>query len=251
MSAFPGKPAGKIAWIAPIAVLAALLLVFGAIIVLSRRAAVSDAPAEAGPFQIPALAHPVDTWDVGDGDSSRLLLARGSGGNSESRELAFAAGMSFEGLVPGALEDVKVGDWLTAIGVPNDVRSFAVKQMVLIPGGGKPDEDGFLRSPGGFTGSEAARSTAEKPFAGGTVEAINGTVVTVRGLAGEMQFDILPNAPLRILRKIATSDIQPGDRIAFAAGANEATMSVLVLPSPPPTAPGGPGAGQRPQSGLP
>jgi hypothetical protein len=249
LSAFPPKP-GRLQWLAPLVVLVVLIAVLGAIIVLSRRAGTSDAPPEAGPFQRPALTHPTEAWDVSDSDGSRLALARGSGGNSSSRDLPLVDTMSFDGLLPATIADVQVGDWITAIGVPNDVRSFAIKAMVDIPGGGTPDHDGFLRTPGGFAGNEALRDPVQQPFAGGVVQSIDGTTVTVQGLAGTMQFDILPGAPLRKLKKIAASDIHPGDRVAYASGADESTMAVLVFPAPPPDVPKPAGAGGQQPSGA-
>ena len=142
---------------------------------------------------------------------------------------------------------VKVGDWVTIIGIPNAVRSFSIRSVVVFPAGSKPGEEGIVRSEGQFAGHEAAQDPLEKPVFGGTVLSIGSrdgttetarglrpatyTVVTVQGLAGTFTLDLQNETTFALSRLVAgqASDVKDGDRVAFVP-TDGVPAAVLVLP---------------------
>jgi hypothetical protein len=220
-------PARRIvpAWLPPVLLLVAIVMAFAVVILLARRAAAPDVPPEPAAFQPPAPAHPVTALDVQQASAGRVSLSDGS------RDVAFAPGARIEVLSPASAADIRPGDWLAAIGIPNEVRNFSIRSLVLIAEPGTPDGGGVVRSPGGFAGYEASRDPAERPLVGGVVEAVDSQSVTLRGPTGPITLTLTANAPLRRLEAGRPEDVREGDRIAFIAadGLGDA-RSVLVLP---------------------
>ena len=213
------------AWLPPVLLLAAIVTAFAGVILLARRAAEPDVPPEPAAFQPPAPARPVTALDVQQASGGRVSLSDGS------RDVAFAPDARIEVLHPATAAEIRTGDWLAVIGIPNEVRNFSIRSLVLIAEPGTPDADAIVRSPGGFAGSEASRDPAERPLLGGFVEAVDGPRVTLRGPTGPIAVTLTPNAPLRRLSQGGTGDVREGDRIAFiGADALGDARSVLVLP---------------------
>lgn len=210
----------------PLAIAGLLLLAgIGAVLVLAQRSGRSDLPPEPGPLVAPLPAHPVVALDVQQSAGGRLTLSDGS------RDVAPPSGSAVEFLRPIAASGVRPGDWLTVIGIPNEVRNFSIRSIVVLASPAPPDTDGVRRSPGGFAGHEASRDGSERPLLGGIVERVDGEQVTLAGPAGPIAVTLGPRAPLYRLESGDASAIQEGDRIAFlAAPALDAAGAILVLP---------------------
>ena len=213
------------AWLPPAILLGAIVIVFAVVILLARRAAEPDVPPEPAAFVPPAPAHSVKALDVQQASGGRVSLSDGS------RDVAIVPGARIEVLRPASAADIRPGDWLGVIGIPNEVRNFSIRSLVLLTEPGSPDAEGVVRSPGGFAGYEASRDQSERPLLGGIVEAVDGERVTLRGPTGPIAVTLTPSAPLRRLSAGGTEDVREGDRIAFigADGLGDA-RSVLVLP---------------------
>ena len=216
---------GLPAWLAPVALLLLIASAFATVLLLSRRAAAPDVPPEPPAFRPPAAARPVSAHDVQQVVAGRVTLSDGS------RDVPLAPDVRVEVLRPIPPDQVRTGDWLAVIGIANEVRNFSIRSLVLIPGGGAPDAEGVVRSPGGFVGHEASRDQSERPLLGGVVTASDGRTVTLQGPTGPVTVDLAPNAPLRRLAEARPDEIREGDRIAFAGtGGVSDARAVLVLP---------------------
>ena len=225
MTALPRRRAFP-PWIAPLALLLGLLALFGTVILLARRAAAPDVPPEPPTFERPSPVRPVVALDVQQAGAGRVTLSDGS------RDVPLDSALRVEALRPATAEQIRPGDWLAVIGIPNEVRNFSIRSLVILPSPAQPDQEGVVRSAGGFAGHEASRDQNERPVMGGVVTAVEGRRVTLQGPAGPMTVELSPNAPLRRLTEIRPDEIREGDRIAFSAGSGRVTdaRSVLVLP---------------------
>lgn len=237
-------------WIAPIAVVLLLVVGLGAIVVLSRRAAAPDAPSNPAPFSAPAPAHPTQAFDVQDISGGTIRIASGGSTGSSgavTQDLPATSATKWEILESIGNADIKAGDWVQLIGIPNPVRAFSIRSVVVTPGGGAVDEEGFVRSAGGFLGFEATQDANERPILAGKVTAVTsrqGTTETARGLrdvtytvlsldgpSGTLTVDLQDGADIALYRieQGTQADVRDGDRVAYAAGDGPAA-SVLVLP---------------------
>ena len=212
-------------WLAPALAAGLLLAMLAAILLFARRSAATDVPPAPPPFAAPpATALPVlDVQQAGEG---RLTLSDGS------RDMALAPGVAVERLRPASAGEMRPGEWLAIIGVPNEVRNLSIRSLVLIAGALAPDADGVARSPAGFAGHETARDPRERPMLGGTIERIEGNRLTLRTATGTVSVDLTPAAPLRRLEPASSEIIREGDRLAYRPSARPGpagATDVLVL----------------------
>jgi hypothetical protein len=204
------------AWLPPLALIAAIIVAALVVVGLTRRAAAPDVPPQPDAFEPPSPVRPTTALDVQQAVDGRLTLSDGMA-NVSLRPDAIV-----EFLMPAGAGDVRLGDWVAVIGVPNEVRNFSIRSLVLLDRATPPDEEGIVWSQGGFAGHEAARDQAERPLLGGRVTAVDGSHITADGPTGR--------APLLRLVRGEASGIHEGDRIAFPAGAIADAGAVLVLP---------------------
>ena len=234
-------------WIAPVILVLLLVAGMGAIVVLSRRANTTEAPAPAAAFVLPAPARPITALNVSEVSGSTIKLSNADKSSGIGRDLPASEAIRWEVLQRIAPADVKVGDWVTIIGIPNAVRSFSIRSVVVFPAGSKPGEEGIVRSEGQFAGHEAAQDPLEKPVFGGTVMSLGSrdgttevarglrpatyTVVTVQGPAGTFTLDLQNETTFALSRLVAgqASDVKDGDRVAFVP-TDGVPAAVLVLP---------------------
>jgi hypothetical protein len=213
------------AWL-PLLLLVTLLLVgVGAVILLARRSGRSDLPPEPAPFVAPSPARPVVALDVQQSAGGRLTLSDGS------RDLAPHPDARVESLRAISSAEVRPGEWMTVIGIPNEVRNFSIRSIVVLPSTATPDADGVRRSPAGFAGHEASRDGSERPLLGGQIEQVEGERVTLAGPSGPVTVTLGPLAPLYRLEPADAAAVREGDRIAFlSAPSLDTATAVLVLP---------------------
>lgn len=246
-AASAGEPRNLRTWLAPAAVVFALILGLGAIVFLSSRANTTEAPPGVAAFATPIPVRPVFGFDVRQATPGSFQLASAGQASGQERTLTITPNIKWEILEPVSETEIVVGDWLTVIGVPNAVRAFSIRSVVVFPATSTPGEDGLLRSSNGFSGYEAARDPVEKPILSGkvirlsqregTTETARGsvpatyTVVTIQAPGGEVDID-LQNGKEFALHRVAPSDataVQDGDRLAFAATDGE-PQAILILP---------------------
>jgi len=220
-------------WLVPLLFGLALVGVLVAVVVLARRASEPDAPPEPAAFAAPAPPSPVVVFDVEAVDGGRLRV---SGGNNAARQsgvdLVLAPSAAVDLLEPVLAAELKQGDWLTVVGIANEVKNFSIRALVVLPGPVASGGDGIARSPGGFAGGEASRDARERPVLGGVIERVEGNVVTLKTSTGAVTVTLTASAPLRRLRAATTQEIHAGDRLALWAtrdGQPDTSRSLLVL----------------------
>ncbi len=215
------------AWIVP--VILAVLLVAGiaAVLLLARQAARPDAPAQPGRFIPPASARPSAAFDVQSIHGSTLTV---TGNTKDSQEMTLAADTRVEVLDTITPGDLHPEDWMTVIGVPNAVKSFGIRSIVVIAAPGPPNADGIVFTADGFAGNEAARDPKELPILGGTIIRASSLNVVLQTAAGPVSVDFAGAPPLRRVRAATLADIHEGDRLAFlTTGGSLNPAAVLVL----------------------
>lgn len=214
-------------WIPLVGGLALLGILLG-VVVLSQSVGTDDIPPAAPPFQAPPV-NPISSADVKLVDGPRLVIVRQTRAGTEEQELTVPAAARIERLQRIEPAGIRVGDWLTVIGVPNDVKYFSAQALIVIPGGGVPSTGGVVRSPAGFAGYESSRDPRTRAIIGGPVTAVDGIVVRLQGPTGEIRVTAGPEAPARLYRiePASAEDIAEGDRIAGAFDAD--TLDAVLL----------------------
>lgn len=228
-AALPGR---MTRWLLPAALLAALLATGAAVGLLARRGR-DQAPPRPGAFAAPAPAHPAVALDVQQVRGDTLTL----GGPAGSFEVRLVGGVSVYALHPATSADAAPGDWVTVVGVANEVLNFAIRQVVIVPAalGATPDSEGVPRLPSALAGHEANRDRRERPLLAGRVERVDGQSLTYTGRNGAMTLDAGPSSRVQRLTAASPADIRAGDRIAYLPPRPGAALTdaaaLLVLPA--------------------
>ena len=219
------------AWIAPGAALLVLVALLGAVVVAARITGDPALPPAAPALIVPSPARPTVAYDVERAQGDQLVVAAGQDVERQRFEITVPPGTAIdvlEAIEPGAIAP---GDWVTVVGVKNEVRNFAVKMVVVLPGGGTPDGEGWARTAAGFIGDEVARETREVAILGGIVTAVRpGAVVIDSG--GPVTVTLAPDAFLRRIRPGVPADLRDGDRFALhddGSGKPNLAQGMLVL----------------------
>jgi hypothetical protein len=186
------------------------------------------------PPKAPAFVTPepstMTVVDVKQRRGNDLVVIRQVGTDSVEEPLALTAETRIERLRPAVVADVEVGDWLTIVGVPNEVRNFAIHAVIVF----KTETtavDGLPRSPLGFFGHETARNPNDRPLVGGPISAISAedSSVTVDFPSGPAEVLLLPEGRLFVLEAGGEEDIGDGTRIATDPAAGPG-LALLVRP---------------------
>ena len=217
------------AW-APLAGGVLLLTLLGGIVVLSQSVGAGDVPPEPPPFQPPPAVQ-ISASDIKLIDGSRLVIVRQTRAGTSEQELNVPAAAAIERLQAIVPADVVPGDWLTVVGVPNDVKNFSVLSLVIISGAAQPGEDGVARSPAGFAGHEPLRDPRARPILGGPVLRVEDNVITIGGPTGEISVTAGLEAPARLHRiePASISDMGEGDQLAGEFD-SDVPGALLLLP---------------------
>jgi len=207
-----------------------------AIVALASAASSSDVPPAPPPFAAPAAPGGITALDVQSRDGSRVTAVQPSGPRTPAGPpgtVAIASEATIEVLHPAAPADIKVGDVLTIDGVPNQVKNFALRWVIIMPAA-TTEKDGIARSAGGFTGVEADPALDDRAILSGRVTAVSAGDVTFEGAQGPVTLAFVPqgSSPLHVLRLAAGSlaDVAAGARVAGAFGSKPA-RAVLVFPA--------------------
>ena len=228
------------------------------VIFLSQKVGGSDEPPKAKAFVAP-LKSSFTALDVKSRDGGRLTLIEQKGETAVQRELILTDAVKIERLSRITPADLKVGDWVTLIGIPNEVKSFAIHSVVVLPAGAGERVDGAARSAGGFLGYEASRNANDRPLLGGTVEGVDQTPCPAPGAAapggvpgqgapaqtseapvcgdirlkvptGSATVHIEPGGRFYRLETVTGADVKEGDRLAGNFGSGP-PATLLVLPN--------------------
>jgi hypothetical protein len=216
-------------WFVPVGLLLVFVALVATILFLAQRASQPDAPPKPGPFQGPVPVEPVAPFDVETANAGALGLQ--SGASAQAVQVTLAPSIPVEFLEPAAPSTIVPGEVVTVIGIPNEVKSFSIRLVVVFPPDAPFDGDGIARSPSGFAGHESERDQDERPILSGTVASISGKTLTLFTPSGPMTLDLEATAPLRRLETGTGMDVQPADRLAVHTvdGQLEWSRGVLVL----------------------
>lgn len=216
-------------WVFPAGLGLAFIVLVAVTLFLAHRASRSDAPAEPPPFAGPVKVNPTMPFDVENANAGTVNLQ--SGLSAQSLQIALSTSAPVELLEAVAPSTIAPGEVLTLFGIPNEVKSFSIRLIVLMPVGSPFDADGIARSPAGFAGHESERDQAERPILSGTVTSTSGKTVSLATPGGPVTVDLEPTAPLRRLRAGGPGDLKPADRLAVHLddGQPNWARGVLVL----------------------
>ncbi|GAB4329261.1 MAG: hypothetical protein Kow0010_13500 [Dehalococcoidia bacterium] len=226
-----GPPRGGLPrWLMPavfgVVVLAGVL----AVIVLAARSGGSDAPPQPPPFAPPAPSRVVTAYDVREVTGDVLTLAVAGSTADRPSPVTLRSDVAVEVLAPATASDVEPGDWVTIIGIPNEVRNYSITAIVVVPPPHGEPIDAFRTTASGFLGHEPIRDTAQVPILGGEVTAVDGDTLTLTGPDGTMLITLTEAAPLVRVARAAAGAIGEGDRIAVLGTSAADASAVLVLP---------------------
>ncbi|MFN0146102.1 MAG: hypothetical protein ACKVT1_06295 [Dehalococcoidia bacterium] len=197
--------------------------------------------------------------DVKSRDGTRLTLTEQRGETAVQQDLLLTETTRVERLRPITPDEVKAGDWVTLIGIPNEVKSFAIHTVVVVPGAGGEQVDGAMRSPAGFLGHEVSRNPNDRPLLGGIIQGVQGkpcpaptgvgqgpgpgqpeaatptqvpecSDIQLTVSTGSATVHIMTGARFYRLESVAVDDVKEGDRIA-GVFSGPPPAAVLVLPN--------------------
>ncbi|GBD22406.1 hypothetical protein HRbin29_00036 [bacterium HR29] len=212
-AAVPGRPA----W-------AGAALLAGGLLALAAAAAfvpilLSDEspPPRAGPFRPPEEPYRV----------TQVVEVTESGPLLEDRSLDLR-GAEIARAVPQRIADLRPGEAIVVIGVPNEVRNFAI--LLIAVTAGRARDGGPPRVFADFSGHEALGTNAA-PVAWGTIASVEGERVVVEGPGGEAELTIGEGAPLVRFAPADWRDLAPGDRVAATFDASGRARQAIAVPA--------------------
>lgn len=218
-------------WLFPVLAFVAVVAVLAGVVFLSSQIGADDLPPEAPAFAPPPTAAMPARYTVKQAAGGIVSVIEDSvagQGAPRSRDLAPPAGTPIEVLRPIPVGDIRPGDLVAIVGVPNSVRNFSIRTVVVYPTG-TAASNGVARTPAGFSGHESAVDLADRVVMTAPVcESSNGALV-LDGPLGPMTVTLkAPGAFYRIAPG-TIDDLRPGDRVAVA-GADGAITALLIQP---------------------
>jgi hypothetical protein len=223
-------------WLVPAALGLAVLATLIAVVVVSQRVGGEDLRPPAPPFaytgERPATVR-LNVKQAGGGKITLVEDAAKGAPAPASREFAPGTETVIEVLAPvESITQVTAGDWVSVIGIPNEVRNFTIHAVVVLRTAGQPDAEHVKHSPAGFAGYEAAPDANDRVLVGGPVERVDGSVLTLSGPAGSITVQITSGAPLYLLVAGTVAGIHEGDRVAVQGmTATSPPSAILVQPA--------------------
>lgn len=211
----PGRPA----WTG-----AALLA--GGLVALAIAAAVvpmllsrESQPPQAGPFVPPGEPYRM----------TQVVEVSGSGPVLEDRSLDLT-GAEIARAVPAGIADLRPGETIVVIGVPNEVRNYAIL-LIAIAVTAESGRDGVPpRVFGTFSGHEVFGTDAA-PVAWGTIASAEGNRITLEGPGGSAELVVGEGAPLVRFAAADWHSLAPGDRVAAAIDASGKVRQAFAVPA--------------------
>ena len=227
-------------WIVPAGLALVTLATLVGVIVLSRVVGNEHLRPAAPPFTYSGPAQVYARFSVKEAATGHLTVVGDAPDGAPvpaPRVVTPGPGTKIEALQPVDAATIVVGDWVSVVGIPNEVRNFSIHAVIVMAATGQPDADHVLRSPGGFEGNEASPNAADRVIFGGAVSAIQGTTLTLTGAAGPITLELEPSAPLYRLEAVPLSAIHDGDRVSVigidtSAAAAPTAILAQHVPSP-------------------
>jgi hypothetical protein len=205
-----------------------------AVVFLSQRVGSDDIPPAPPPFAYTAPETGVTRGTVRQVTAAGFSVALDApaGQPQSTVEISLAPATTVELLRPARAGDVRPGDWLTVVGIPNEVRNFSAHAFIAIPQPYTVDGERAARTPGGFAGHETATNERDRVLLGGEVVRVEGNVIVLRGPAGEVRVEVVnaATAPLYRLAAATPADVRDGDRLAIRGVPGGAPAALLAQP---------------------
>lgn len=222
----------------------AILLVTAAvaIVIVAGRQGGIDAPPLPGDFVLDSpIGESYRAFGVREVQGSTVTISSLTLSDDELLQVQFSETARLELLDHATLDDIQIGQWVTVIGIPNEVFNFSIVSIIIMTEF-TPAPGSLAVTPGGFYGHEAGRGLSKddilRPVLGGVVTAIGEETVTLTGPDGDITLEIFAGAPLFIVTSAAVSDIRSGDRLAVhATAADDPASAGAILISRPPKDP--------------
>lgn len=217
----------------PGAMLLGAVVVLGGIAWLSQRVGHEATRPEPPAFVNPIPAPASKRYIVKQTNGTTLSLVEESSkdpANAPEVQLALGADRPVEVLQEFAAADLRAGDWVAVIGIPNAVRNFAIHALVVVPGGAKRP-DGLARSAAGFAGNESTSSAGDTVILSGPIADVTATAFVITGGTSPVRIDLTPRPPLYRIERASGSDIHSGDLIAVTGSVQDAHSPVLARAS--------------------
>jgi hypothetical protein len=223
----------RASWLVPLGFLVVVLGTLTAVIVLSQHVGQTVTRPNPPPFVPPTNDTTITRFDVKQAGGAQLTLAappvKGQAAPPDYI-LSSAASTRIVVLEPNTAATLpQPGEWVSVIGIPNEVRNFSIHSIVVLPPGGDAAANGVKRSPGGFAGNEAAPSGVEQVILGGTIERINGAALTLTGPQGPIQVQLTDRSPIFRLQAGSIDDVREGDSVAAKGLSGSAPPSAVLV----------------------
>ena len=220
-------------WLVPAALGLAVLATLIAVIVLSQRVGDDDLRPQAPPFayagERPTTVR-LTVKQAGDGKITLVEDAAKGAPAPAAREFALGIETVIEVLTPvESAAQVNAGDWVSVVGIPNEVRNFTIHAVVVLRAGSEPDAEHVKHSAAGFAGYEAGIDGSDRVLVGGPVERVDGNVLTLRGPSGSITVQLTAGAPIYRLAAGTLADIHEGDRVAVQGMTATGTPSAILV----------------------
>jgi hypothetical protein len=224
----PPHPSGR-QLLAPGLLAAFLAIGVIVVLVLAQRSGDTGAPARPGPFATPAPFEQFVRLTVQSIVGDRILFEAPDGSGTVDVELS--PSLAVDLLRRADPEAIGVGDWVLVTGVANEVRNFAIRELVVFPGANAPGPGLFARTPAGFTGHEASADMNAVPVLGGVVTEIldGGLVLDSDSGPIEINFTGSGSVPVRVLEKGSLGDLVAGSRVAIPAQGGQPDPDALGI----------------------
>lgn len=220
-------PAWRSAWL-PITLGIAAVGVLAGAFMLSQRVGGEGAPPPPPAFVAPQ-GSTVTVRDVKQRTGDVLTVIAGDG---VELALTVPRGATVERLQEALARDIRVGDTVTVVGIPNEVLSFSI-HFVVVMASPIGSEEGTARSEGGFAGHEASPDPRDRPIVGGIVESVSdgGDRVVFKGPDGSATLRLNEAVAARVYRveRVDPAAIREGDRLA-ADFSGPVVQSLLAMP---------------------
>lgn len=218
------------AWLAPVALLLLLAAIIVSVVLVARELGKADVPPQPDRFVAPTVSHPTVAFNVQSRNGATLRPGEGD-------DVVVPAGTPVEILEAAPPSVILAGQWLTVIGIPNGVKNFSIRMILVQDRQGTADADGLLRTIAGFAGDEANADKTEAVILGGRVTSaapaefdaireaaparVPGIRATIETAVGSVTIEVMNDGPtVRILRQGGPDDINESDRVAFHAAAD-------------------------------
>jgi len=211
-----------------------LLLISLSIVIVSISNTNPNSEKDQNPplFEFPTTHDQITIYAITQVEDGLFTLAALSSGETKIIKLQNSIPVELiQGVQPS---EIKIGDWLTIIGVRDTVRSFRITALVLMESVEKINSDGIGFSPSGFTGAEGFLDESEA-IKGGKVTSLtnnpeeNKITISLMANNNVTKLILSQSAPLYYLSQSAFSEVSEGKNIAIKEKISDSSQAILIL----------------------